>query len=765
MEFEEAHNNLRAMRLLYRLLEDDSLGLQNEYSELVERARVLLKNMLDVAAEKVLETYLKVIATQSGIGKASCTSEPEKSMASQQLSHLVGAGSTQISVKCPTYSKVPSEQSQFSLLAKQAVSGPSKSSIAVNRETNRKRLRSLGEESSAVWPNKDTNHHQRQLKNINTFHGADESKEANEVTCLDRTCQIQGNSNAANWVEPLDGEGDFSKDISNSVKRLESRILAMQLCSNMVDSTKNMVSRHSINKLADNPVIQRKKGVERSQLGSGWPLLEENGLRNQHTRELTSKDKNLTSANEFRDLLVLTGNRSSSQPANQKNKLHSPTLPVKSINMSRQIGTHKGGFSKVTQLVEGGEELPNQNRIQTTAQNMTMMDRVKLLDRSLSGNDHLVSQASECIQGLMVPLIQDDLTRTPSMISGQTTRGNLVRKSPMAQTETERKIMRPEPTKAAELMGSTMSIITGKEKKLQRQKVMRPRPTPSEVKPPSQREWRVAERGRSHEVSHVDPHRRRILPGHGELEESDSSSQSYDSWTTWTSSASSSCSNSEDDSLSGETPAQRYVGPTSKRMVDVAYEGSSEESSLSYPSKDMRTSPRVGSLKSVKSHRFHHKRQPEKAIGRLRRLKNKLGFIFHHHHHHHHHHDHDDGDHRHSMWNNLRKTFHGRNKHEGKSKGRVEKTRSVVARVPRKNQVGHFHGLVEGLLRHVRHSKKPKTSKVGRIQGSTNAPHGQGKKLHWWQMLRHRRRVKLNNGGRVKMSSKSQKLHKNCRST
>ncbi|KAJ1386716.1 hypothetical protein SESBI_40572 [Sesbania bispinosa] len=61
MEFEEAHNNLRAIRLLYRLLEDNSLALQDANLEnVVERARALLRSLLDVTVESVFETPLKV---------------------------------------------------------------------------------------------------------------------------------------------------------------------------------------------------------------------------------------------------------------------------------------------------------------------------------------------------------------------------------------------------------------------------------------------------------------------------------------------------------------------------------------------------------------------------------------------------------------------------------------------------------------------------------------------------------------------------------
>ncbi|GAU35567.1 hypothetical protein TSUD_295030 [Trifolium subterraneum] len=62
MEFEEAQDNLCAIRLLYKLLEDNINALKDSNSEnVVERARVLLKSLLDVAVEIVFETHLKVL--------------------------------------------------------------------------------------------------------------------------------------------------------------------------------------------------------------------------------------------------------------------------------------------------------------------------------------------------------------------------------------------------------------------------------------------------------------------------------------------------------------------------------------------------------------------------------------------------------------------------------------------------------------------------------------------------------------------------------
>ena len=134
----------------------------------------------------------------------------------------------------------------------------------------------------------------------------------------------------------------------------------------------------------------------------------------------------------------------------------------------------------------------------------------------------------------------------------------------------------------------------------------------------------------------------------------------------------------------------------------------------------------------------------------MRKFRNKLGLIFHHHHHHHHHDDDDDDEIGHalvghkkknSMWKPLKKMLH----HDNRGIQKVKK--SMVSSVPHKHQVKQFHGLMEGLLRHVRHSKKSKKGSKGRIGLLGNRPRvgnkKVAKKLQWWKMLRRQGGVKL----------------------
>ncbi|PON43527.1 hypothetical protein PanWU01x14_273000 [Parasponia andersonii] len=150
------------------------------------------------------------------------------------------------------------------------------------------------------------------------------------------------------------------------------------------------------------------------------------------------------------------------------------------------------------------------------------------------------------------------------------------------------------------------------------------------------------------------------------------------------------------------------------------------------------------------------RRDSPEGIGRLRRIKNKLGFIFHHHHHHHHHH---------SNWKLLQKIFHSKKKRENYNHGRTEAagnklTRKSVVKSNTKrgsqDNVRQFHALVEGLLQHAggHRLKKPEISKGGRNKKLV-------KKIHWWQWFQRHKGVKLpNRRGRVKVgfTSKTPKL-------
>lgn len=98
------------------------------------------------------------------------------------------------------------------------------------------------------------------------------------------------------------------------------------------------------------------------------------------------------------------------------------------------------------------------------------------------------------------------------------------------------------------------------------------------------------------------------------------------------------------------------------------------------------------------------------------------------------------------------------------NKKKVKKTKGGAAGkvLSERNQVGQFNRLAEGVLRHIRHSKKPKHPKLDVVKQSRYKPHGHNQKnLLWLQILRKQRAAKMKNQGRAKMEFISQNSLKN----
>ncbi|XP_047150558.1 uncharacterized protein LOC124822577 [Vigna umbellata] len=762
MEFEEAHNNFLAIRLLYRLLEDNSIALQNSNPKhLVEWARDLLKSLLDVAVESVFETHLKW----------------------QESNSLV---------KYPTCSKMTSEkdeQPQLRLISKKQLPELSKFSISDDGGTKCKTLDCIDEESSSMQQNAvkatglsddidslpytESIHSKQQQNDVNPLYGDgedakeslqmfdskdDEQNEKNNVILLNRIHEAQRNSDAAGQVEHLNQKGEFSDDLVNAIKRIESRILAFQICSNVMDSTKNSAGHLTTLEAAnsDGPAMQRNSGVSGNQMSSGKSLLKGHRLMSQKTFKSSCKDENSISESAFEESLF-RGKESlnQSQMANQNYCLQNSAESAKNIDVPKQSST---------QMVSRGECLSNHERIQNSERNIAI-DSVKPIDRLVSGDAYFGTRASKGIQGFRVPLNQDNNSKKHSMLLSKTNRESSARKNPVAWSKTDQnpREMISE-SSYTQKSARSKTIITRREKPPPHQMVMKPTlldQRSSDIKVNSHKH---RDRRKTLNTSHLEPRNTKVLQQHLEREESSSSSSSkFDSdsssWSSQQGSANSSSIDSEDYSLSDGTQC-----PSSERMVDAAYEGSSEGTINSYLEMDDDPSPRLGSFKS---YRHHHERYHKETTGRLRRLKNKLGLIFHHHHHHHHHHDdhgnsHSREGHGPTKWNHLQNVFHHKDKHGVLTKN-VEKTKGgPAAKVLSGNQVGQFNRLAEGVLRHIRHSKKPKPPKLDVVKQSRNKSHGHNqKKLLWLQILRKQRGVKMKNQGRAKMGFMSQNSLKN----
>ncbi|XP_052189962.1 uncharacterized protein LOC127799778 [Diospyros lotus] len=202
-------------------------------------------------------------------------------------------------------------------------------------------------------------------------------------------------------------------------------------------------------------------------------------------------------------------------------------------------------------------------------------------------------------------------------------------------------------------------------------------------------------------------------------------------------------------SWSHHTGSTRSYSHSINPVNSIDYDG--------YPPSDQVTSTNTGSTRNSRS---GNRLKPKDRIGRLRKLKNKLALILHHHHHHHHYHHHHDNGHneqkikvRHGMplWKSSRKVFQG----TGRGEAYGERAAQKLTKLQGKNQRGHLmKSLVERLLRHVRNSRKTKLPKCIR-QGRDG--HKVIKKLHWWQMFRRKRAMKLPRKSHVKLGLGSKK--------
>lgn len=243
----------------------------------------------------------------------------------------------------------------------------------------------------------------------------------------------------------------------------------------------------------------------------------------------------------------------------------------------------------------------------------------------------------------------------------------------------------------------------------------------------------------------------------------------------WSSQQTSSCASdgqSEEDSLPDSARGIEYVTPRtssdtgsggsrhinsytsnseddgySSTSGDGIFESGSNNCKNSKRSEECSSSDKRSNLPARATHRSTWSRPKRSGPGNKKQwgiwksLKDGLAIIFHHHHHHHHHHIDDHGKSRTKMSHNTSLQKH-KKVDEAKAERAAEKARKSL--ILDKNQCRHFHGLLGGLLRHVKQSKKFKPGKVtpGRIAKSKSRNMSL-KKSHWWQLLQKHKRSKL----------------------
>ncbi|XP_074358913.1 uncharacterized protein LOC141698178 [Apium graveolens] len=147
------------------------------------------------------------------------------------------------------------------------------------------------------------------------------------------------------------------------------------------------------------------------------------------------------------------------------------------------------------------------------------------------------------------------------------------------------------------------------------------------------------------------------------------------------------------------------------------------------------------------------RRRLKKQTGRLKKLKDKLAIIFHHHHHYS-----DDSKHSDDQSQAYQKMFKRRNQAETSGEKATDKlSKSMVHYAPNKKRGTDFNRVVNGVVRHVRHSKKSK--KLKGIEHEAKHQHVSkkfAKTVHWWKHRRPRR-MKVPKKPRIKFGSGTKK--------
>ncbi|KAM7523489.1 hypothetical protein LguiA_013391 [Lonicera macranthoides] len=757
-DIEGIQSDLHALRKLYGLLQTNGRGLRDEISDLDEKARLLLKNLLDSAAERVFEAHSEIISTH-----IKDTLKQQPSNLANVLSQQISPTFVQSTAKCPSPENFAVSNKKDgrirTTMVRPGIGKPlttiqrspdleqSKPSFSASTPENRRKKRcrvcrqssvkQLKPTEELILPSKETQNPSKdvislqpnQLYNLPAdFHfGNNEQNKGiwssnkaiyNSARSVERQKQRRNISEFKR--RPYD-PACIDKEAYDAIEQIESCIAALQ---KVVVLAKQVGSQ------------EKKKLSPQLGLHANSSIIADAKLTNLELREtkFSNQSMNGTSSSAIQKVEKNKGVSSDYDVLNQSVPGQNVKAILEKIESLRWVVASQNNYMPTKFLSQINDENFDRNRI---AQKVTMK-------------------------------------------KGETTSQLLI--SSVGSTGPDRRIRTTD--RATTQRGKGLPDQTSTRQTLVDHKYI-----------PISYEHHQADQERSlvQRRSHVGP--RRVISPY-QVESSDGLSLSLrtsSDWTSYQASISSSGSGSEEYST---TPSEHYMSPSTGSESDVyslpdktrGHYAGPTSSSDSVPSTTR--AQQVGSTSSNESGGYlssdqastHHCvggttyrtadststsrrigprkngswRKPGKQIGRLRKLKDKLAIIFHHHHHHHHHH-HDDDRYDHGAkirrGRSLFKNRTSRDKDFGEKA--VEKVRKAAVRnVADKKQRGHLRMLVEGLLNHLRHSRKSRPSKVG--IGRLENGHRVGKKgvknLHWWQMLRHHRGgVKVPNKQRAKL--------------
>ncbi|KAK9684829.1 hypothetical protein RND81_10G235600 [Saponaria officinalis] len=207
---------------------------------------------------------------------------------------------------------------------------------------------------------------------------------------------------------------------------------------------------------------------------------------------------------------------------------------------------------------------------------------------------------------------------------------------------------------------------------------------------------------------------------------------------------------------SGSDEPDTYTSGSDETCSGSSPRTSAYETSSESISQDEYSDTGVSRQSSERTNKWDDHLKKGKKVGRISTLRRKLGLIFHHHHHHHHHHysDRDESNWGHvGLLKRLGKMFHRRGK-TGSQRRKAKKCGKPVTKsvVKKKQDVGHIRALINGLIRHMRHSEKSKKAKddVERLVSGRHRGKKGKKKSFWWPKM-GQDGVKVAKKGKVKL--------------
>ncbi|KAF8018665.1 hypothetical protein BT93_H3533 [Corymbia citriodora subsp. variegata] len=781
MEFDDVKSDLYALRKLYELLQQSADGPHHgDAIYLDQRAQVLFKDLLDYATEGIFRTFRQIVSAQSITRGSSSSPQPLHFTSASESLGLPDRPWTSSGVidvlrdpilhdttpkndeclpaKCTPNKLVP-EPSKLSILStnqgsqrkqcrvcrrsimKQRISGRelevSANSVArtvVGQERidfggaeakPRNSLENSGDGSSTS--KQEPQSHKRVLDFEH------QARIAAPVTISTSSLAFAHrkprgsyiNKSGHEIIKQPDGASDFTKDLTEAIKKIEARIYVLQLYSQNEELITKLTSQSGMDKAvgAIRPVMEpnEQKFTGRmlehgAYVTNGLPL--QAWSQNRYSQENLSQAGQLPSekpkhgaSNTSHQTGVLLREAGQNQSWNLTAESYRDLLSQTSLRNECQ-GRKSGKCDNL-----------KQKKTMISPQNVkAMVEKPETMSQSLNRNTHAISVKNNMVHGLVVPPSFANVPKKPPLPVSQK---QMARENSAVKLANSRLLI---PPKSSGSIGSVSSSNRFRSKS--------PMPLHVTLKPTLMDRFSSKKKAPMRRQAQMVPKKTSVRTRNKMVSpqrESDCSSlSSRSSYISRTSEET--CTSSSDSKASADTEFSTGSGRTT------------EESSSSYSVSTHNGQVEVDSSHTLDRRRgsiSSHPTNREKGVGRLRRMKNKLGLIFHHHHHHHHHHhqgysdDRDDKLQRRpttSVWKQVRGMFHRRN------------TRDVnKATKSGKHQVGRFHALVEGFLRHRQHTKNSKASRGNGIRVHKK------KKSRWWPKFRHRGGMKLKNRGRAKL--------------